>query len=100
MLYFRGWQLGQERAGSCPKTGSLPDNPGQELSWTEQGPPPETAQSALTVVVKLVMRWSDHCHLDGFSLQFQGWFFPISLRPVLKNWYSLCGGYSLVLVGV
>ena len=44
-------------------------------------------QSALTVVLKLVMQWS--CSiiltiLSIVSLQFQGQFVPISLRPVLR----------------
>ena len=30
-------------------------------------------------------RWSDQCHLDSLStLQFQGWFVSISLRPILR----------------
>ena len=27
----------------------------------------ETAQSALTVILKLIMQWSDQCHLDCFK---------------------------------
>ena len=27
----------------------------------------ETAQSALTVVLKVVLPWSDQCHLDGWK---------------------------------
>ena len=45
-----------------------------------------TAQSALTVILKLVMLWSDQCYLVVLSavhLQFQGQFVPVSLRPVL-----------------
>ena len=48
----------------------------------------ETARSALTVILKLAMQWSDQCHLDCLStvdLQFQGQFVPISLRPFLGN---------------
>ena len=31
-------------------------------------------------------RWSDQHHLDcsKYSLQFHGWFVPVSLRPVLE----------------
>ena len=32
-----------------------------------RGPNVETAQSALTVILELVMRWSDQCHLDCFK---------------------------------
>ena len=49
-----------------------------------RGPRAETARSALTVVLKLVMRWSDQHHLDCFNLHFQDQFVPISLRPVLR----------------
>ena len=30
----------------------------------ERGRHTETAQSALTVILKLVIRWSNQCHLD------------------------------------
>ena len=45
-----------------------------------------TAQAAPTVILKLVMPWSDQCRLDlsTVHLQFQGQFFPISLRPILR----------------
>ena len=44
-------------------------------------------QSALSVVLKLVMQWSHSIILTILSivsLQFQGQFVPISLRPVLR----------------
>ena len=46
----------------------------------------ETAQSALTVILKLVIGGLTSVVLivlSTVSLQFQGWFVPISLRPVL-----------------
>ena len=47
----------------------------------------QTEQSALTVILKLVMQWSDDHQivLSTVSLQFQGWVVPVSLRPVLRT---------------
>ena len=42
----------------------------------------ETAQSALTVILKLVI-WPASSCLKDTDLQFQGWFVPVSLWPVL-----------------
>ena len=46
----------------------------------------ETAQSVLTVILKLSTRGLTSVTLIVFGaadLQFQGWFVPVSLRPVL-----------------
>ena len=46
----------------------------------------ETAQSALTVILKLVIGGLTSVILillSTINLQFQGWFVPISLRPIL-----------------
>ena len=47
----------------------------------------QTEQSALTVILKLFMQWSDDHQivLSTVSLQFQGWVVPVSLRPVLRT---------------
>ena len=45
------------------------------------------AQSVLTVILKLVMLWSDQRHLDGFNVVIfnsRVGFVPISLKPVLR----------------
>ena len=91
-VLFQCWQLGREegRADFCPKSPSPRPRPGWQpggkcfYRWRE-GLHAERAQSALTVILKLVMWWFDQRHLvlSTVDLQFQGWFFPISLRPVL-----------------
>ena len=50
-------------------------------------PPCRMAQSVLTVILKLVMLWSDQRHLDGFNVVIfnsRVGFVPISLKPVLR----------------
>ena len=76
------------REDTCPKAHLL-DTQNQWarvfIGWG-RGWHAETAQSALADILKLVVWWSDHPHLDSFryrNLQFQGLFVPISLRPVL-----------------
>ena len=60
--------LGGGRADSCPKADSLTDNQGARAFIDGgRGLRAETAQSALTVVLKLVMRWSDQRPLDCFK---------------------------------
>ena len=68
-LYFGGWQPG-ERVGSCPKANSALTISGQEFQGCiggRRGLHAETAQSALTAVLKLGMQWSDQRHLDCFK---------------------------------
>ena len=72
LLYFGGWQPGWAgHTDSCPKMDSLhpdTDNQGARAFIDGgRGLRAETAQSALTVVLKLVMQWSDQCHLDCFK---------------------------------
>ena len=71
LLYSGDWQTG-EKADSCPKAKSPPANQGARafkgefqgwLEWVTC----RTAQSALTIILKLVMQWSDQCHLDCFK---------------------------------
>ena len=52
-----------------------------------------TAQSALTVIFKLVIS----AVLSTVSLQFQGQCVSVSLGPVLGILGSLCHSYSLVI---
>ena len=61
----------------------------------------ETVQSALTVVLKLVMRWSDQCHLD--CCKYNQSSVPGSVcsnffEASSQNCGSLCHGYSLVIM--
>ena len=81
--------LGRVRVGdSCPKA----DSPPTDNQWARgfrdggRGLHAETAQSAVTVVLLLVIGGLTSVILivlSTVSLQFQGWFVPISLRPVL-----------------
>ena len=56
--------------GGLPSKGRLPATDHQ---WARafidrgRGLHSETAQSALKVILKLVMQWSDQCHLDCFK---------------------------------
>ena len=69
--YFRCWQL-RGRSDICPKASSPPwhthtNKQGiKNFIDRERGLRAETAQSALTVILKLVMWWSDKCYLDCF----------------------------------
>ena len=61
----------------------------------------ERAQSFLTVVFKLVISSLTSIILvvlGTVNLQFQGWFVPISLRPVLRTAATYVMAYSLVIV--
>ena len=64
----RGWGVGDE--GGFLSKGRLPATDNQ---WARafidrgRGLHAETAQSALTVTLKLVMRWPDQRHLDCFK---------------------------------
>ena len=92
MFYFGCWQL-VGRVYSCPKANSPASHPPTDNQWARafidrgRGLHAETAQSALTVVLTLVI-----CGLINIilvvlgtvNLQFQGRFVPISLRPVLR----------------
>ena len=77
LLYFGGRQPG-ERADSCPK-GRLPTDSQWARAFKGEfqgyiaggsGLHTETAQSALTVILKLLMRWSDPCRLDSFEYSY------------------------------
>ena len=50
----------QRLTSPCPATG------GKSYYRLSEGLHVETAQSALTVILKLLMRWSDQCHPDCF----------------------------------
>ena len=76
----------QKPSTSCQLEGKWLYRENQEVPGAEQaGVACKAAQSALTIISKLVMQWSGQHHLDCFSkvnLQLQGWSVPISLRPV------------------
>ena len=61
---------GEGRVDSCPKADSPP--PPTDHQWASafidrgRGLHAETAQSAPTVILQLVMQWSDQCHLNCF----------------------------------
>ena len=82
-------QGGKEgRVDSCPKADSTPPPETGHKSFYRQreGLHVETAQSALTVILKLVIGGLTSVILIALrtvNLQFQGWFVSISLRPVL-----------------
>ena len=90
LLYLGGWQWGfggEGRVDSCPKADSPPHpttSRARAFIDRRRGLRAETAQAALTVILKSVLRWSDQHHLDyTVNLQLQGRFVPISLRAVL-----------------
>ena len=57
----------QRPAACCQSVGkSFEKGVSGVYGWRE-GLQEETAQSALTVVLKLVMKWSDQCHFDFFK---------------------------------
>ena len=58
----------------------------QAFTGRRRGLHAETAQSALTVLLKWVTLWSDQLHFDCFTVQssVQGCFVPIYLRLVLR----------------
>ena len=95
LLYFgcRQWRLwGEGTCRPCPKANSpfpLPPN----KQWTRafidrrRGLHAETAQSALTVILKLVIGGLSSVILivlGTVSVQFQGQFVSISLRQILR----------------
>ena len=78
------------RADACPKANSLPPPPDNQGAgaFIHRGKAlhAETAQSALTVILKLVISGPTSIIsivLGTVNLQFQGWFVSISLRPIL-----------------
>ena len=100
---------GMGRVDACPKADSTPTptpTP-RDNQWATafidrgRGPHAETAQSALTVILKLVI-----CALisvllivlSTVSLQVQGPFFPYFSEANSQNCGSLCHGYSLVIM--
>ena len=82
----QGWESGG-RAVSCPKADSLPLQPvGKSFYRLREGLHAETAQAALTVILKLVIHGLTSVILivlGTVSFQFQGQFVPIYLRLVL-----------------
>ena len=103
LLYFRCWQLGWREDGRRLSKDWLPpcywQPTGQELLQTEVGrevlhaETAETAQSALTVIFKLVIGGLTNIILvvlGTVNFQLQGQFVTISLRPI--------PGYSLVIM--
>ena len=58
----------------CPKANSLLTDQGEEILMRSfrgisggRGLHAETSQSACTIILKLVIQWSDQCHLDCFK---------------------------------
>ena len=79
---MRRWGGATPRA-DCP-SGTVR---GQELSHKERGLHTGTGQPALTVILKSVISGLTSIAvivLGTVNLPFQGWFVPISLRPVLR----------------
>ena len=77
------------KRGGLLSKGQLPP-PHADNQWAKAfidgGRHAETAQAALTGILKLVIGGLTSVIsivLDTVNLQFQGWFVPISLRPVL-----------------
>ena len=67
--------------------------------WRE-GVHAETAQSAVTVILKLVMQWSDQCHLDCFKYSYAlvpGSVCSHFLEASSRNCGSLSHGYGLAI---
>ena len=90
LLYSGGWQLGVGggRVDSCLKADSCTAHNQGARAFIDggRGLHAETAQSALTVILKLVIGALTSVILvvlSTVSLQFQGRFVPISLRPIL-----------------
>ena len=72
----------------------------KELLQTEGRHYAETAQSALTITFTLTFGGLNSIILIVLStvnFQLQGWFAPISLRPVLRI-LATCHGYTLVII--
>ena len=110
---FPGWWEGkfilvagnQGDRGGCTSVQRpilYPDNKGAKaFIGSGRGLHAETVQSALTVIFKSVIGDLTNVILivlSTISLQFQGWFVPISLRPVLRTVAIYVMDYSLVIV--
>ena len=93
VCFFSGGRQPGERANSCPKANSPPaDQRARALKGVFQGCTGggkglrvETAQSTLTVVLKLVLHWFDQRHLDLVQLIFSS---RVSLFPLLWDQFS------------
>ena len=94
-----------KKVDSCPKETTLHCQQGtrdfkevfQECVGAERRLHAETAQSALTVILKLVISGLISVILIVLSmvdLQFQGWFVPISLRPT----FTILAAYVMATV--
>ena len=65
--------VGEEGRDSSPKADSTPQPPYSDTQWArvfidrQRGLHAEAAQSALTVILKLVIQWTDQRHLDCFK---------------------------------
>lgn len=82
------------RADSCPKADSPTDNQWARdfLDGGKEGVREETAQSALMLMLKLVVQWSDQCYLIVSRIvnhQFQGPFVPFLGGQFLKLWWLM-----------
>ena len=81
------WMHATWRVGWTPVRKQLPPNSTQSSDKSFHRLLAETARSALTVILKLVTGGLSSIILivlSRVSLQFQGWFVPISLMPVLR----------------
>ena len=84
LLYSRGRQQRRNRH-TCVQRLVLPDNNQWSRAFIGRGRGlhAETAPSALTVILKLVIGGLINFILSTAHLQFQSWFVPISLRSFL-----------------
>lgn len=81
---------------SSPKAYFSPQLVGKNFCRQREGATCTNSKSALIVILILVIQWFDQCHLDYFkySLQFQSWLVPISLRPIL----GIVAAYEIAIV--
>ena len=98
------WGVGG-RVDTCPKTEFPPAPPhqsgGKSFCRQREGANAETAQSALAVILKLIMRRCDQHHLDCFKYSqssVPGLVCSHFLEASSQNCGSLCHGYSLVIM--
>ena len=104
LLYFGCWKwLGvgaRMRETHIKPDSPQPDNQGERAFLDREGHM-QKQQLALTVILKLVMWWSDQRHLDCFKYSYSSvprsvYFYFLETNS--QNCGSLCHGYSLVIL--